>query len=294
MILCMQRHVIDATKLLIQKAVSEQLHPRNFPALETFYVADLGCSVGPNTFISVQNIIDAVKLKYQSTNDKIPEFQVLFNDHLLNDFNTLFKCLPLNREYYASGVPGSFYSHLFPRESLHFVHTSFSLHWLSCVPKEIVSSNKGRIHHLGAGEEVTKAYSRQHAADFANFLQARAREVVPGGLMMIVLPSRPDGVSHSLHNLNIMFDILGSSLMDLAKKGMIDEEKVDSFNIPIYVASPRELEATIKQNGCFSIEKMESLPEVSAYAPPCVLSHKSHYSRIDQGTLWRRSLRWII
>ncbi|KAK4479311.1 hypothetical protein RD792_014822 [Penstemon davidsonii] len=268
----MQRDVADATKLLIQNAVSEQLNPRNFPGLETFYVADLGCSVGPNTFIAVQNIIDAVKLKYQSSNDKIPEFQVLFNDHTQNDFNTLFKSLPLNREYYASGVPGSFHSNLFPRASLHFVHTSYSLQWLSCVPKEVITKNKGRIYHFGAPEEVTKAYARQHATDFANFLQARAHEIVPGGLMVIVLPSRPNGVSHSRVSFNILNGIFSSTFVDLAKKGMIDEEKVDTFNLPIYPTSPQELEATIKQNGCFSIEKIESLPKITTADVPHVVS----------------------
>ncbi|KAL3825446.1 hypothetical protein ACJIZ3_021475 [Penstemon smallii] len=255
-----QRDVVDATKLLIQTAVSEYLNPRNFPGLETFYVADLGCSVGPNTFIAVQNIINAVKLRYQISNDKIPEFQVLFNDHKQNDFNTLFKSLPLNREYYASGVPGSFHSNLFPRASLHFVHTSYSLQWISCVPKEIITKNKGR------------AYARQHAADFANFLQARAREVVAGGLMVIVLPCRPDGVPHSRVSFNILNGIFSSTFADLAKKGMIDEEKVDTFNLPIYNKSPQELEATMKYNGCFRIEKIECLPKITTQDVPHVVS----------------------
>ncbi|KAL3825445.1 hypothetical protein ACJIZ3_021474 [Penstemon smallii] len=228
-----QRDVADATKLLIQNAVSEHLNPRNFPGLETFYVTDIGCSVGPNTFIAVQNIIDAVNLRYQISNDKIPEFQVLFNDHTQNDFNTLFKSLPLNREYYASGIPGSFHSNLFPRASLHFVHTSYSLQWLSCVPKEIITKNKGRIYHIGAGEEVTNAYAKQHAADFANFLQARAREVVPGGLMVIVLPSRPNGVPHSRVSFNILNGIFSSTFADLAKKCL---PKITTQDVPHVVS----------------------------------------------------------
>ncbi|KAH0976003.1 hypothetical protein GBA52_017902 [Prunus armeniaca] len=56
---------------------------------------------------------------------------------------------------------------------------------------------------------------------------------------------------------------LGSALMDLARKGGVSEEKVDSFNIPIYCMSPQELEAAVERNGSFSIESMENLPHVS-------------------------------
>ncbi|CAI9754070.1 unnamed protein product [Fraxinus pennsylvanica] len=156
-----QRGVIDASKLHIQSAIAKKLQPENFATLDAFSIADLGCSVGPNTFFAVQNILEAVNLKYktQERNTRIPEFQVFFNDHSMNDFNTLFKCLPPNREYYALGVSGSFYSRLFLRASLHFVHSSYSLHWLSQVPKEVTNRkslawNKGRIYYLHAREEL--------------------------------------------------------------------------------------------------------------------------------------------
>lgn len=36
---------------------------------------------------------------------------------------------------------------------------------------------------------------------------------------------------------------------------------MDSFNLPIYNASLQEVEAIVKGNGCFSIERMEHLPQ---------------------------------
>ena len=44
-------------------------------------------------------------------------------------------------------------------------------------------------------------------------------------------------------------------------QGIIDEEKVDSFNLPTYNTSPQEVEEAINRNGCFSIERMETLPQ---------------------------------
>ncbi|KAI9079521.1 hypothetical protein K1719_038493 [Acacia pycnantha] len=66
-------------------------------------IADLGCSVGPNTFFIFQNFIDTLNLKSQSQGHGFDslEFQVFFNDHVGNDFNTLFKSLPEEKQYYA-------------------------------------------------------------------------------------------------------------------------------------------------------------------------------------------------
>ncbi|KAL6552467.1 hypothetical protein OROHE_007831 [Orobanche hederae] len=269
-----QRAVIDSSKSLVQISITEhidQLIMTNTSSpSQTFSIADLGCSVGPNTFTAVQNIIETIKLKYSnsiSDESTFPEFQVHFSDHALNDFNTLFKSLSPDREYYASGVPGSFYTRLFPRASLHVVHCSSSLQWLSQVPSEITvrnsgAYNKGRIHNVGDDEGITNAYSRQFAADLFKFLDARAQELVPGGLVMLVLPARPDGVQHSRVLLSIMIGMIGECLMDLAKEGVIDEEKLDGFNVPIHFACPHEMEEVVKQNGRFGIEKMEGLAEV--------------------------------
>lgn len=40
-------------------------------------------------------------------------------------------------------------------------------------------------------------------------------------------------------------------------QGLISEAQVDSFNIPVYNASPKEMIQLIERNGSFSIETME-------------------------------------
>lgn len=42
-------------------------------------------------------------------------------------------------------------------------------------------------------------------------------------------------------------------------KGLISEEKVDVFNLPIHNPTSEELEELIKRSGCFTIESVESL-----------------------------------
>ena len=200
------------------------------PSTTIIRVVDLGCSVGPNTFLAVQNILEAIQLNYCQNQavlkSQIPEFQVFFNDHVSNDFNTLFLSLPpADRQYHAAGVPGSFYSRLFPSHSLHVAHISYAIHWLSRVPKEVIDRtspawNKGRITYSSASDEVIEAFSAQCANDMARFLQARAEEIAEGGLMILIFPVRPNGTPHSQVTLNIVHDLLGSCLVDMAKKVM--------------------------------------------------------------------------
>ncbi|PON85702.1 SAM dependent carboxyl methyltransferase [Trema orientale] len=186
------RH-FDMNKTLSSASFSNQI-----------FLADFGCSTGPNTFLAVQSILEAVQLKYQlekrhnldlSDDHQIPIiFQVFFNDHFSNDFNTLFKSLPPTRRYLAAGVPGSFHRRLFPNSSLHFICSSCALHWLSKVPSEVMDRtspawNKGKNHYTNAGEQVVKAYSDQYAEDMMSFFRARAEELVVGGLMMLLIPA---------------------------------------------------------------------------------------------------------
>ncbi|KAK9925787.1 hypothetical protein M0R45_023052 [Rubus argutus] len=262
-----QRAVVVVAKELLNKAIVEKLDKDIKLSFNTFHIADLGCSVGPNTFYSVENILEAVQSKYriQGKNSQIPEFQVFFNDHSRNDFNMLFKSLPQNRGYFAVGVPGSFHGRVFPSASIHIAHSSYAIQWLSRVPEAVVDRdssawNKGRIHYSNSTDEVIRAHETQYNKDMECFLHSRAQEIVHGGLMILMIPGRPDGTPHSHSLANITLQFLGLCLKDMARKGVVSEDKVDSFNIPMYTMSPQELKAAIERNGCFSIEIMSDLP----------------------------------
>ncbi|KAI8558669.1 hypothetical protein RHMOL_Rhmol04G0114700 [Rhododendron molle] len=200
----MQRGVIDGAKGMIFQTIPENIDIHSPPSnpSNAFWIADFGSSTGPNTFVAMQNIIDAVMLKNQSTDQTdptstTPEFQVFFNDYIDNDFNTLFKTLPPNRLYFAAGVPGSFHNQLFPRASLHIAHCSYALHWLSRIPPGVTDRgspawNKDKIYCAGNKKEVTEAYFGQFQEDMDAFLEARAQELVEGGLVVIQIPGVPD------------------------------------------------------------------------------------------------------
>lgn len=287
----MQKQGSDSVKEVIKQAILQNLDAEKlFTTSTTVRIADLGCSIGPNTFFTVENLIESVRSKHRSSSfsseTETLEFQVLFSDHHANDFNTLFASLPPERTYHAAGVLGSFHGRLFPSNSIAVAHSSFALHWLSKQPDlGLGIPNEGRIFYTGAAPHVAAAYSDQFEADLASFLSARADEIVSGGLLLLILPATPDGIPQSELGPSLLFDFLGDSLVDLANQvklnknrnnkfkknqksylklnrtdlvqGAVERRAVDEFNLQMYFPTQGEMRKGVEENGSFRIERME-------------------------------------
>ncbi|KAF8082414.1 hypothetical protein N665_0827s0017 [Sinapis alba] len=260
-----QGALLEAAKEKMNEAISASLSLDLIS--DRFSVADFGCASGPNTFVAVQNIIDAVQDKYRKETGQNPteniEFQVLFNDSTTNDFNTLFQALPAGRRYYSAGVPGSFFGRVLPKHSFHIGVISYAFHFTSKTPKGITDRDSplwnSDIHCTGFNKAVKKAYLDQYSADTKNLLDARAEELVPGGLMLLFGSGLRDGVKMSETPKGMVLDFIGASLNDLAQQGVIDKDKVDAFSTPLYFAEESELKQIIKENGKFTIEAFEDI-----------------------------------
>nr|AAM67278.1 AtPP protein [Arabidopsis thaliana] len=260
-----QRALLEATKDKMTKVISANLDLDLIS--NRFIVADFGCASGPNTFVAVQNIIDAVEEKYRRETGQNPadniEFQVLFNDFSLNDFNTLFQTLPPGRRYFSAGVPGSFFERVLPKESFHIGVMSYAFHFTSKIPKGIMDRdsplwNKD-MQCTGFNPAVKKAYLDQYSIDTKILLDARAEELVPGGLMLLLGSCLRDGVKMSETPKGTVMDFIGESLSDLAKQGVTEQEKVDTFRTSIYFAEQGEIRQIIEENGKFTIEAFEDI-----------------------------------
>ncbi|MBA0688318.1 hypothetical protein Goari_006118 [Gossypium aridum] len=194
-----QQKVITMTKPITEDAITK-LYCSTYP--EEIAIADLGCSSGPNTFFVVSELIKVVDSARRKISQKSPEYQVFLNDLPGNDFNTIFRSLSIFRNKlreqlgpgigpcFFTGVPGSFYGRLFRKNSLHFVHSSYSLQWLSQVPQGL-ESNKGNIYMASTSPpNVLKAYYEQFQQDFSLFLKCRSEELVDGGRMVLTFLGR--------------------------------------------------------------------------------------------------------
>ncbi|XVF63814.1 hypothetical protein PTKIN_Ptkin09bG0116700 [Pterospermum kingtungense] len=267
-----QSKIISVGKPIIEEAVLE-ISCNN--VIKSMGIADLGCSSGPNALSVISEIMDIVQARNRQLGRPVPEFRVFLNDLYSNDFNDIFMSLPafynrLKEEKsigsgfcFVSGVPGSFYGRLFPSNTLHFVHSSSSLHWLSQVPAGLESNarkhlNKGKIYiSTTSPRSVLDAYLLQFRNDFSLFINSRSEELVPGGHMVLSFmgrrsadPTTEDSCYH--------WELLAQAIMSLVREGLIEEEKVDSFNAPYYAPCVEEIKVEIQKEGSFIIDRLEA------------------------------------
>uniref|UniRef100_A0A0E0MEF4 SAM dependent carboxyl methyltransferase n=1 Tax=Oryza punctata TaxID=4537 RepID=A0A0E0MEF4_ORYPU len=271
----LQRKAIIATQPMVEKAIQgvrTELQP------QSMVIADLGCSSGVNTLLFVSEVITTTSKKIPTDNKtrkSTMEIQFFLNDLPSNDFNLIFRSLEQVKQstvqnctnrglqpppHYVAGMPGSFYTRLFPCNSVHLFHSSFSLMWLSQVPEHLDNNmNKDNIH-IGVSTPplVAKLYLDQFEKDFSRFLQLRCKELVPSGRMVLTILGRKN--SDAIHGggaINSNFEMLSQALRTLIAEGRVEQEKLDSFNMPLYGPSPDELKQLVQQSQLLDIVDIE-------------------------------------
>ncbi|CAN0900137.1 Salicylate carboxymethyltransferase [Linum grandiflorum] len=262
----LQQKAITMTSQTTEEAITRLINITN--PTNRLAIADLGCASGPNTLLAVSEIIKSfVRISRNLEQEPPEEFQVFLNDLHGNDFNNIFTSLPnfktelmmqvdgLSSSMFFNGVPGSFYGRLFPAESLHFVHSSYSLQWLSQVPQGL-EENRGNVC-IGSSSppSVFKAYYDQFQTDFSIFLKCRALEMVAGGQMVLTLLGRRTEDS-STRDTYFIWELLSIVLNQMAFEGLIDMQRLDSFNIPNYFPSRTEIKAEIEKEGSFTMNSI--------------------------------------
>ncbi|XVF00363.1 hypothetical protein REPUB_Repub03eG0278900 [Reevesia pubescens] len=261
----LQNSVISTVRPIIEESIKD-MFTKIVP--DCIKMADLGCSSGPNTFQTIYQVIDTIHEICQETQTKLPEFEVFLNDLPGNDFNTVFRSVPsfherLKKEKpemvvqelcFIAGVAGSFYHRLFPTRSLHFVHSSYGVHWFSKLPNG-VENNKGNIYMARSSPpNVFKAYADQFQRDFSSFLSLRSKEIIAQGCMVLTCMGRknPDPSKEDYG-----WEVLAKSLLDLVQEGVVKEEDVDSFNLPLYTPCKEEVAEIVEMEGSFDINKLQ-------------------------------------
>ncbi|CBI17466.3 unnamed protein product, partial [Vitis vinifera] len=120
-----------------------------------------------------------------------------------------------------------------------------------------LESNKGNIYMASSSPpRVLKAYYEQFQRDFSMFLRCRSEELLEGGSMVLTfLGRRSDNPSSK--ECCYIWELLAVALNDMVAEGLIDEEKMDSFNIPQYAPSPTEVKCEVEKEGSFTINRLE-------------------------------------
>ncbi|KAI3941873.1 hypothetical protein MKW98_009083 [Papaver atlanticum] len=274
-----QKQVILITRPIVEEAILDMLSKlynnttisaatSSKPRKTTISIAELGCSSGPNARLVISRVLDAIYDKHYKSGTVTPEILVFLNDLPGNYFNTIFKDVGSFQDElkttkgevfgpcFVAGMPGTFYGRLFPSGTLHFVHSSYNLHWLSQAPEKIKKTNKGNFYITKPSPaSIVTAYLSQFKKDFRVFLECRSEELVQGGRMVLTLVGMRSSKDPTSKECCSFWELLSMASHDM---GAIEKENLNSFNFPNYFHSPEEVKYVINSEGSLTINQLET------------------------------------
>jgi hypothetical protein len=213
---------------LLERAVEEMTVPQG---AEPAAVADFGAAQGRNSLGPMRL---AVEMLRRRTTVSTP-ILVIHTDLPQNDFGSLFALVEASPESYLHSVENvfalaagkSFYERIFPDGYLSLGWTAISVHWLSKVPCNIPD----HVYAQRAGQRVRKAYAEQASEDWQQFLGHRARELGPGGELIVVAVTTDDTGNTGGESL---MDLTNEPVLAMVEAGFIRPEEYTRMNMPAY------------------------------------------------------------
>ncbi|KAF8779679.1 hypothetical protein HU200_002430 [Digitaria exilis] len=186
--------------------------------------ADLGCSSRPNTLLVVSEVMSTLRActLQEIAQRRTMAVQFFLNDLPGNDFNLVFRSLEQHLPSFASeenkddsaglpcyvaGLPGSFYTRLFPNHSVH-------------VPDDLSNGSHQNEENIYIGKTTTPTvvalFKEQFQKDFKLFLTLRCKELVSGGRILTFLGR--EGEEMLMHGeVSSMWELLAKALQSLVQ-----------------------------------------------------------------------------
>jgi hypothetical protein len=236
-------------------------------------VLDLGSSEGRNALRLMEAVVAGLRRR---TGQPV---QTIYSDLASNNFNRLFANVDEARRaghypagVYPSAVGGSFYGPLLPPGTVHLATCFNAILWLDRLPEVPVPVGVAyrRPHPprpgLVVSPEATAAFTRQAEQDLVRFLECRARELVPGGKLLLATPGDTDQARVS----DGVFEVLDDACLDLVAAGRLKREEYERLTMPCYYRTVAELLAPLERadspvRGAFAVERAQALEVPTPY-----------------------------
>ena len=223
-------------------------------------IADYGSSQGKNSMVPLRVAIRALRHRL-GPHRSIAVFHV---DQPSNDFKTLFEVLDADPDRYVLDEPNvfpaaigrSFYENVLPPGSVDFGWCSYAAVWLSRIPTLI----PGHFVSFRSTGTVRAEFDRQGAQDWQAFLSLRARELRPGGRMVVVLPALADDGLSGFENI---MDQVNAVLAEMVDDGAIAAEERARMVVGSHLRRKKDLLAPFAHDGQFQHLTVEDF-EMSA------------------------------
>ena len=259
-----QMFSIQATRDWVDDAVADLRLPA--PA-QPVTILDLGSSEGRNAVGLMGAIVGGLRRRTDGP------LRTIYSDLASNNFNQLFANLEAARRaglvpegVYPSAVGGSFYGPLLPPGTVHLATCFNSIQWLDRLPDVPLPHTIGyrrpqpARHGAAVSAEATAAFTRQAEQDLLRFLECRARELVPGGKLLLASP----GDSDEGRVGDGLIDVLNDACLDLVAEGRLEQRQYERVTLPVYCRTVEELLAPLEQGdssvrGAFVVDRARTL-----------------------------------
>ncbi|CAH1268263.1 Hypp3849 [Branchiostoma lanceolatum] len=228
----------ECIPIALEALVSMDINP-----LHTFNIVDYGAADGGVDMPLLYEMVRYLRTKY-GTNLPV---HVSFEDQPVNDFKSTFLLLEgllpeqeissFSADFpntFVSACGASFYKQCYPPLSVHFGYSSTALHWLQEKPCSLPNAT---LHKFETDEKSTQLFAIQAAKDWELFLLQRAKELVPGGHLVVATLSRT------------MFEaeLLAPTLRAFVDDGTITEDEFVNTTLAMYFRTVDEVKAPFEE-----------------------------------------------
>jgi hypothetical protein len=252
------------------------------PAVEPIVIVDYGSSQGHSSFGPIAAAINVIRRRTGPERS----ISVVHNDLPGSDFAALFEALAGDPDSYlrhdpssfASAVGRSFYEQVMPPATVTLGWSTWAVQWLSRAPAPIPDQV---MVAYSEDQPVRALYERQSDQDWRIFLTHRARELRPGGRLVVLMPAvTPDGDSGYRPVLTTMY----AALKQLVRQGFISDAELRIMAIPIASRSLAHLKSPFA-SGPFAGLSLDHA-EVFLGPDPIWEDFERNRDAKDYGTRW--------
>jgi len=238
------KHVIDAATPMVIDAIDKL--PLN--SIESgFTISDMGTADAGTSLSMITKVIDAVAARAPGA-----PVTVVYSDQPRNDFNALIanvyglgsyeSYLERHADIFPLVSGTSFYRQIVPANTLDIGFSATAMHWLSAK----VCNLSNHVQAVGAQGDELAAFRDQAHRDWRQILLHRARELKPGGKLVLINFARDEQGRYLGNTGGInMFDTFNQIWLDFLQQDRISREEYENMTLPQYYNTVEEFSAPL-------------------------------------------------